>query len=188
MPRPVELPPLRRYPRGLDLVRDISLLSPEDQSGLRYEEQCFGLVTQRLANNEVAIGPYLLDRAFGADPYNLHARPDAMRFNLDHGTLVLNQLLEFKRKKTNGWIALKEKVESFPNLLDLLRLDPELFPGLLRDASGGQVDIWRIIIPPNFRIKLKVMTSHDHLKKEEPLPFPAKFEQVIPIPYVLQAK
>lgn len=186
LPRPAELPPLRRYPQGVDLAIDISKLPLNARVGLRYEEQCFELLTQGLLKNEVAIGPHLLDKALGKGPYGPYARSDAMRFALINGGLELIELDEFKRKKRNSFMALKDKIEALPSLLDLLRSDLNLLPRLLNEASGEQLDIGAIFIPPNSKIQVRVMTPHNHNENVPIFPFTTVFEQIAPAPQALE--
>lgn len=171
-------PQLRRYPRGLDLVNGIN--TPHGKNnGVIYEEQCFEILTGRLPNNEVAIGPHLFDRAiaFGGNRLVVFARPDALTFQQYGDTLVLREMSEFKSRKKNGHSALMDKISAFPNLLDHFRLYPDLLPGLLNTASDHRTDFKKMIIPPNFDISVFVMSAHEYPLQVASLPFETRFEQ-----------
>lgn len=177
-PSPLEIPPeIRRFPRGIDLVNGININRQHDD-GVIYEEQCFGDYSQQLPNNQVAIGPHLFDRAIaiGGTPLVQFARPDALKFQLTHGTLELVEMAEFKSRKKNGLTALKNKISAFPDLLDYLRLKPGLLAQLLNDATDKNIDIRKIIIPPNADIKVLVVSAYLYPVSLSILPFETRFE------------
>ncbi len=175
---PLRIPPeIKRFPRGIDLVNGINV-QHDNNNGVIYEEQCFEDYTMRLPNNQVAIGPHLLDRAIalGGTPLIQFARPDALKFQFTHGNLELVEMAEFKSRKKNGITALKEKISAFPDLLDYLRLRPRLLARLLNDAADNEIDIGKIIIPPNVDIKVLVISAHLYPITPSVLPFETRFE------------
>ena len=185
-PSPLRNPPeIRRFPRGIDLINGVNR-QHDNNNGVIYEEQCFEDYTMQLPNNQVAIGPHLLDRAIalGGVPLIQFARPDSLKFQLEHGSLELVEMAEFKSRKKNGITALKDKISAFPDLLDYLRLRPGLLAQLLNDATNDNIDIRNIIIPPNADIKVLVVSAHLYPISPSVFPFDTRFEysQLKPIP------